>query len=273
MEKNFTQNKIEQVVRDGYGLSLEGVLSQSFEIYKRAILPGVVATFLYILAMGFVGLFMFESLYGMSLTDMIKVGQNNPSALEATFGAVETSSMLVYSVVMALMMALIAPLLSGLYKVSYKNKYESEGSVADLFSYYRQPYFLNIFIFSFLFGLILQLLNFSLEQALPLFGGMIGILIQIFLSVSLILTIPFIVFGKLSWIEAFQASFKVTFKNWFFLFFILLISSIIAFVGIVLCGIGFLFSYPFLFTSTFVLYDEIIGFNNHPDEISKIGGE
>jgi uncharacterized membrane protein len=270
MEKNFTQNKIEQVVRDGYGLSLEGILSQSFEIYRRAILPGVIATFLYLIVMGFGGLSMFKTLYGMSLMEMIKTAQDNPVAVETIINSVETSSMLIYSAVMALIIALITPLLSGLYKVSYKNKYESESSVADLFSYYRQPYFLNIFIFSFLFGLISQLLSFFLGQAIPVFGSLIGFLIQVFLGVSLILTIPFIIFGNLSWIEAVRASFKVTLKNWFFLFFILLISTIIAFIGVILCGVGFLFSYPFLYTSTFILYDEIIGFPQQ-DEISEIG--
>jgi len=272
MENNFTRNKIEQVVRNGYGLSLEGILSQSFEIYKRTILPGIIATFLYVAAMGTGALLMFETIYGMSLTEMIKAAQSNPAALETTLGSVQTSSMLIYSAVMAFLMALITPLLSGLYKVSYKNKYETEGSVSDLFAYYCQPYFFNIFIFSFLFGLVVQMLNFFLSQAIPVFGGLIGFLIQIFLGVSLILTIPFIIFGKLSWIEAFQASFKVTFKNWFFLFFILLISGIIAFIGVILCGIGFLFSYPFLYTSTFILYDEIIGFPGANDEISQIGG-
>lgn len=272
MEKNYTQNKIERVVRDGYGLSLEGVLSQSFEIYKRTILPGVVATFLYVVVMGIGAFFMFEAVYGMGFTDMMKVAQSNPAALETTLGAVQTSSMLFYSIVMAFLIALVTPLLSGLYMVSYKNKYETEGSVSDLFVYYRQPYFLNIFIFSFFFGLIIQLINFFLEQAIPGFGGILGFILQIFLNVSLVLTIPFIVFGKLSWVEAFQASFKVTFKNWFFLFFILLISAIIAFIGVILCGIGFLFSYPFLYTSTFILYDEIIGFSETNDEISQIGG-
>jgi hypothetical protein len=272
MEKNFTKNKIEQVVRDGYGLSLEGVLSESFEIYKRTILPGIVATLLYLIAMGFGGFSMFETLYGMSLMEMVRTAENNPAVLETDINSVQVSSMLIYSIVMALIIGLITPLLSGLYKVSYKNKYETEGSVADLFSYYRQPYFFNIFIFSFLFGLISQLLSLFLGQAVPFFGGILAFAIQVFLGVSLILAIPFMIFAKFSWAEAAAASFKVTFKNWFFLFFILLISGIIAFIGVILCGIGFLFSYPFLYTSTFILYDEIIGFPKQ-DEISEIGVE
>lgn len=271
MEKQFTKNRIEQIIREGYGLSFDGVFSQSFEIYKRSFFSGVVATLFYLLSIGFVLFFMFEYMYGMSLTEMIKTVQTNPETVETTLYSIQTSSKLLNAVVMALAMALVAPLISGIFNVSYKTKYEEGSSVSDLFSYYRQPYFLNIFLYSFFFSLVMQLPNIYLEQVMPVFGGLLFIVIQIFLGVSLILTIPLIVFGKLSWVEAFQASYKIIIKNWFNIFFILLISGIIAVGGIFLCCIGFLFSYPFLFIVNFTLYDEIIGFYDY-DEIADIGG-
>lgn len=273
MENSFVKNKLEQVKREGYGLHLEGVLSNAFDIHKKSILPGLLATFLYLVVMMVVGLSMFGTLYGMSLTEFVEMIQRNPNALESAMGSISWTSILIYSAVSGIAGGMVAPLLSGIYKVSYNTQYGVNGSVADLFAYYRQPYFLNIFLYTFLFSFVLQVLNFGLDQSIPIFGALIAFVIQIILSVTLILTIPFIVFANFSWMEAMKASMAVTSKNWFFLFFILLISVIISFVGIIFCGIGVLFTFPFLYIATFVLYDKIIGFNNQVDVISQIGEE
>lgn len=271
--ENYVRNKLEQIKREGYGLHLEAVLSNAFDIHKKSILPGFVATFIYIIVMLIVGLSMFGTLYGMSITEFAEAIGKNPQAVEVTMSNISISSILIYSLVSGIAGALIAPVLSGLYKVAYNTQYGGNGSVTDLFIYYKQPYFLNIFIYTFLFSFVLQMINFGFDRFIPAFGGVIAFVVQIFLGVSLVLTIPFIIFGNFSWIDSVKASFAVTFKNWFFLFFILLISVIIAFIGILFCGIGVLFTFPFLYIVTFVLYDKIIGFNVESDSISQIGEE
>ncbi len=273
MENRHVKNKLEQIYREGYGLHLEAVLSNAFDIHKKSILPGFVATFMYGVVMLIVGFSMFETLYGMNFLEFVETIQKNPAALESSTANISMTSILIYSVVSGIAGGLISPLLSGIYKVAFNTQYGGNSSVSDLFAYYKQPYFLNIFIYSFLFAVILQVLNLVLDQAIPGIGAFLAFLIQVILGVSLILTIPFIVFGNLSWIEAIKASLNVTFKNWFFLFFILAISFIISIIGVIFCGIGVLFTFPFLYIATFVLYDKIIGFSNQEDSISKIGEE
>lgn len=271
MESNYVKNKLEQIKREGYGLHLEGVLSDAFDIHKKSILPGFVATLLYMIVMMVMGLSMFGTLYGMSISEFMSAIEKNPNALQVSMENISWSSILIYSLVSGVVGGLVGPFLSGLYKVAYNTKYGGNGSVSDLFVYYKQPYFSNIFIYTFIFTFVLQILNFGLDQAIPVFGSLIAFVIQVFLWVSFVLTIPFIVFSNLSWVEALKASLAVTFKNWFFLFFILLISFIISVIGVIFCGIGFLFTFPFLYIATFVLYDKIIGFNNETDSISQIG--
>lgn len=265
METDYVRKKLEQIKREGYGLHLEGVLSNAFDIHKKVIIPGLVATLLYVFAMLLTSLTMFETLYGMSLMEFMETIQRNPNAIESTMANIPLSSMVIYSVVFSVVTGLIAPLLSGIYKVAYDTQYGGNASVSDLFSYYRQPYFLNIFIYSFLFAAVLQFTGLFLAQEMPGLGSIVAFLIQVVLSVSFIFTIPFIIFGKFSWVEALKSSISVTSKNWFFLFFILAISAIISFLGVIFCVIGILFTYPFIYISTFVLYDKIIGFSN--DEI------
>lgn len=273
MESNYVRNKLEQIKREGYGLHLEAVLSNAFDIHKKSILPGFVATFIYMVVIIIVGLSMFETTYGMGLSDFFEMIQRNPEAMETTMANIPMTSMLISYLVSGLAGALIMPMLSGIYKVAFNTKYGGNGSVSDLFAYYKGSYFLNIFIYSFLFSVLVQLINLGLEKALPGIGSLLGILVMILLSVTFIFTIPFIVFGNLNWIEALKASVAVTSKNWFFLFFILVISFIISFIGVIFCGVGFLFTMPFLYIATFVLYDTIIGFQGTEDIISKIGEE
>lgn len=273
MESNYVKNKLEQIRREGYGLHLEAVLSDAFDIHKKSILPGFVATFVYMVLMVVMWFSMFGTLYGMSLSEFAEMAQRNPEALETSMANISTTSMLIYSLVGGLVGALIAPMLSGLYKVAFNTKYGGNGSISDLSAYYKSPYFLNIFLYSFLFAVVMQLINFGLDKALPGIGSLLGILVMVLLSVTFVFTIPFIVFGQLSWTEAIKASITVTSKNWFFLFFILLISFIISLIGVIFCGIGVLLTYPFLYIATFVLYDTIIGFQGSEDSIEKIGEE
>lgn len=273
MENNYVKNKLEQIKREGYGLHLEAVLSKAFDIHKKVIIPGLMATLLYVFVMLLTSLMMFETLYGMNLMDFMDALQRNPAAIESAMANIPLSSMLVYSLVFSGVTGLVSPLLAGIYKVAYDTQYGGNASVSDLFSYYRQPYFLNIFIYSFLFAAIMQFTGLFLAQEMPGLGSILAFLMQVVLSVSFIFTIPFIIFGKFSWIDALKSSLNVTFKNWFFLFFILAISMIISVIGVIFCGIGILFTYPFMYIATFVLYDTIIGFPKENDDISRIGEE
>lgn len=271
MEKTYVQNKLEQIKREGYGLHLEGVLSNAFDIHKKSILPGLVASLLYVLVMMVVGLAMFGTVYGMSISEFMEVFQRNPQAINASMESVSFTSKILSALVSAIVGALLMPLLSGLYKVAFHTQFGVNGSTSDLFAYYKGASFTNIFIYTFIYTFVLQFLNLGLEQVIPGVGGFIGVLIQIILSVTFILTVPFIVFGNMNWIEALKSSTLVTSKNWFFLLLILGIAFIIVMIGIFFCGIGILFTYPFMYFVTFVLYDKIIGFPNANDDISKIG--
>lgn len=272
MKDSYIQNKLRQISEDGYGLHLEGILSSAFNIYKKSVLPGFVAVLIFVTVLLIANLLMFSTVYGIGFLGFLQSSIENPESTEAILGGdIPLSSLIVFNLVISLITAILTPLLSGLYKVAFKAHHNEFTSVSDLFAYYKQPYFFNIFLYSFIFGFGLQLINIAMMEVLPLFGGFLSFAIQIVLSLTFVFSIPFIVFGEMSWIEAVKASIKVTTKNWFFLLFILAIASIISLIGVFLCGIGFLFTYPFLYFTTFALYENIIGFSNVYDPISELG--
>lgn len=272
MKNIHIENKLRQVSEEGYGLHLEGVLSTAFNVFKKAFFPGFVVTLIFVIVLLAANLLMFSTIYGIGFFKFIQSATENPASMEAVLGGeIQLSILIVFNFVISVATAILTPMLAGLYKVSYNAQHNEVVSVSDLFAYYKQPYFFNIFLYSFVFGFGLQLVNIGLSQVMPSLSGSASFAIQIVLSVTFILTVPFIVFGELSWTEAVKASIKVTSKNWFFLFFILAIAAIISFIGVFLCGIGFLFTYPFLYFTTYALYENIIGFSNDYDPISELG--
>ncbi|HUH34413.1 MAG TPA: hypothetical protein VL022_01140 [Moheibacter sp.] len=272
MDQNqFVKNKVDQVNVQGYGLHLEGILSQAWAIFKKTFLSLSVVSLVYMLTMVVIWSLMFESLYGYSFAEIIQMAQDNPEALESSMGNFTLTSSLIYSLVFGLGTALVAPILAGIFQVCYRQKYEGGSSSSDLFVFYKTPYFGNILIYSFLLSFVLQMLNFLMSEWVPTMGGMLGTFLQVLIQVSLVFTIPLIVFGKMGWIEAMQSSIKITTKNWFFLFFVLAIGLILSMLGILLCGIGVMFTYPFFYVVVFAIYDEVIGFNQSNDPIAEIG--
>lgn len=268
---NYIKRRVNQVSNEGYGLHLESLLSRAFDIFKKSFWQLSLVTFLYVFTVMLVWLSMFETLYGFSIEEMMTEIQENPTLLESTMSEMSLKSSLFYSLAFSLVVGLIAPAFAGINKLSLSVKNGGHAMQSDLFAYYRQPYFLNIFIYSFLLAFILQFSGFLLAQYIPLYGGALSVSAQIGLNVSLVLTIPFIVFGKMTWIEAMRASMKITFKNWFFLMFVLAIGLILSYLGVLLCGIGLFFTYPFFYVLIFVIYDDVIGFEEEKDAISEIG--
>ena len=65
-----------------------------------------------------------------------------------------------------------------------------------------------------------------------------------------------------------KISFKLGHKKWLLIFGLIFVCSLLAqVVGFILCGIGTLFTAAFVYHPTYLIYKEVIGFDND-DEIS-----
>ena len=268
---NFVKNRIETVASEGYGLHLESLLSKAFSIYKRSFFLLSLVLIMYTVALTTIWFSTFEYTYGVGFVDLIEMAQQDPNSVNDVMGSITLMNGLIYSLAFSLVAGLVSPIFAGIYRISYQIKREQPYSVLDLFVYYKQPYFVNLFIYSFLLAFVVQYIGIIMTSAFPLCAGVGSIWLQIFLNVSLIFTAPLIVFGDMKWLEAVKASFRISFKNWFFLMFVLGIGLIISYLGVLLCGVGIIFTYSFLYVLIFVIYDDVIGFEEEKDVISEIG--
>ena len=92
------------------------------------------------------------------------------------------------------------------------------------------------------------------------------------------LIVPFSLFAiifafnpELSVGDIVKVSFKLGHKKWLLIFGLIFVSSLLAqIVGFILCGIGALFTAAFVYHPTYLIYKDVIGFDND-DEINTIG--
>jgi uncharacterized membrane protein len=131
-----------------------------------------------------------------------------------------------------------------------------EFHVSTMFTYYKFPYFSNIFSAVFIITLVNMVLSTLLE-----FAGLniIGTLISLTISFVTFLTIPLIVFGKLNAVEAIKSSIIVVLKQPLLLLGLLIVAIIGSILGIFAICIGMFFTYPFIFSMEYSIYSYIIG--------------
>lgn len=77
---------------------------------------------------------------------------------------------------------------------------------------------------------------------------------------------------ELSLKEILSVSFNIGTKKWGVAFLLIIVSSLLAqIVGIIMCGIGILFTASFVFLPVYLVYKEVIGFYEDEDAIAQIG--
>jgi membrane protease YdiL (CAAX protease family) len=109
---------------------------------------------------------------------------------------------------------------------------------------------------------------------LMIIGFLIFLAGTIFLYTSYSLALPLIADAKLGFWQAMETSRKVVAKKFFhFLLFHIVIVLIVAIGSIATCGLGLLLALPFMWTTTFAMYDSILKpeSNTLADDISTFG--
>lgn len=139
----------------------------------------------------------------------------------------------------------IGPLSVGFYLIIFKRMRGEELNVGDIakgFNYFVPSVLANILISAFVaIGLALCIIPGLLIAALYLF------------------TYAFILEQKLDFWEAMEASRKVLKDHLFEMTIFVLLLGLINFVGVLLCGIGVIFTIPLTTAATAIAYDDLVG--------------
>jgi len=259
------KERIEAIRTNGYELDFGTVFEHAFENYKKiALYAGLMLLFFFIvlsilLMIGMISYVGMENMeeFSKKLTQFSELKEKPLDII------------LQINAVMLLLSGLLNPFMAGFFKMADCAEKGEEFHVSTMFTYYKSPYFGNIFIAVF----IITLFNVGISTLLQLAGlNSIGSIISLTLSFVTFLVVPLIVFGKLNSIEAIKSSIIIVSKQPLVLLGLLIVAFIGAAIGIFGFCIGILFTMPFIYSMNYVIYSTIIGIDsaNKKEEIESI---
>lgn len=247
-----TQDRIEEIKKNGYTLDFGNVFNHAFENYKKIALYGGLIFFVFAILMSLFALVVLFSIFDAeTVLEKLKPENLQPENLSL-------NCMLIFSGVSLLITCLLSPFSAGLIKMAYCAERDDEFHVSTMFEYYKAPYFKELFVATFLITIVNSILSGILNYIqIPVLEVVFSVTIGLFT----ILMIPLIIFGKLKAVEAIQASILIVSKQPLVIFGLLVVGVIASLVGFIGCCIGIVFTIPFMYSLYYALYSEIIGFD------------
>ena len=154
----------------------------------------------------------------------------------------------------------ITPLSAGFYENFKKVEQGEPASVNNLFTHYNSPYTARLLTYATLFTVATSLFSLLVNLlGLPI----LSTLFNIFASLLLTFAVPIIIFENQSVEQAVRGSIERVMRNFGTVFLSGLVGGIIAVLGVLLFGIGLIFSLPFMFATFYALYAEERGITSN----------
>ncbi|MFE3848686.1 hypothetical protein ACFX5D_12000 [Flavobacterium sp. LB3P45] len=244
-----TKEKIEEIKTNGYQIDFGNVFNHAFENYKKIALYAGLMIFVFAIVLGFLAGGIVISTFGISAL--------NQKMLEdlriENFTGLHLAMYLILGI---LFNCLLVPFLAGLIKMAHSAEKDEEFHVSTVFQYYKNPYFQELLIATF----IITIFSTGLSEMFKLVGiEIIGVLFSAVISFFTFLTIPLIIFGNLKAIDALKSSMIIVSKQPLVLLGLIIVSGIASLVGFIGCCIGIFFTIPFMYSMYYAIYISIIG--------------
>jgi hypothetical protein len=246
------KERIEAIRINGYELDFGTVFEHAFENYKKLALYAGLMLLVFFVVLSI--LFMIGMISYIGVENMEDFSKKMTQFSELKEKPLDI--VLQINAVMILLSGLLNPFMAGFFKMADCAEKGEEFHVSTMFTYYKSPYFANIFVSIF----IITLVNTGLSILLELAGlTIIGTLISLTLSFVTFLVVPLIVFGKLNAVEAIKSSIIIVSKQPLVLLGLIIVALIASAIGIFGFCIGILFTMPFIYSMNYVIYSSIIG--------------
>lgn len=246
-----------------YQISFSEVFNESWNLYVRMLGIGIVAVLLYSIGTYFVST-MLEGATGIAalsseLREDINGVQDFEYLIEKMQDFYEDNGILYFVIqVLAQFVLLLAfPLAGGFMLAAREMDQNGYTSVGTLFQGFQSKYWGRL--------MVLAIAYFILSKIALLFFIIPGV----YVWVAAVLGCPIVMFTDKSGIDALKTSFQLVNKNWFTVFQILFVASLIGVLGYLLCCVGRIATYPMVLTTVYMLYKHIVGFET--DELEQIG--
>ncbi len=256
-------SEIEKIQNKNYSIKYSVVFNESWNLFTKLIGVGALAVILYSFA-SFLVSFLLESITGFrNVTNefMMEIqGMQDPNALLyelQDFYMMNLNSILITRLGTEFLMLLAFPLAGGFMLVCRETDKNGAFNMGTLFEGFKPQYWSRL--------MVLAIIYFFVSKIATAFLILPGI----YIWVAAVIACPIVMFTNASGVQAFTTSIKLVNKNWFTVFQILFVASLIGVAGYLLCFIGRIVTYPLVLVTVYMLYKHIVGFND--DKIDEIG--
>jgi len=247
----MTTSEIQSKINSAKALDFGNIFNQSVELFKKSWLYGfmlqlftiiISLPFIIILYVPFVMLIVTQSQSGHIETDEFSTFLAGFSILYILFFIL---GILTISVIQIAMNA-------SFFRILKRLDYDEDVKISDLFYFVKGKYVGNLFL------LMLMTIVISIVASLLCFLPIIYAIIPISFF-----TIVFAFNPELNVGDIVKLSFNLGTKKWLISFGLFIVAKlVIMFLIVLTCGLGSLFLIPFIYHPSYIIYKEVVGFND-----------
>ena len=236
---------LSKIITESKPLGFGDIMSRSFDLFKKVWLQGfltLILTFACILPF-----------YLLLFLPMVFMGVSDPEMLsqgEMSAPAMIWMAIFLPIIVMAAMVVAIA-FTSAFLRIC-KQKDLGETGADEYFFFFKGSYFGKMIVLG------LMVLGLAIAGALLCGIGLLYLIVPLSLVSAF-----FFFFSEMSPMEIVKASFQLGNKNWLVIFGLIIVMGIVAELGIILCGIGLLFTAMLSKIPLYFIYKDGVGFKEH----------
>ena len=263
-------NSLLEKIEHAKELDFGDILNKTFELFKKAWLQGF---FLVLILLIFLIPFIIALYLPMynAVLEQVQNGDYDPNDASSLLKG--QSSKYQYMVMgFTFFVSFFSTILvAGFYNIIKRIDFGESFKFTDLFMLFKLKYFGKVFAIA-SFSLLVSLVGVVLEWFLPqAAASIISVVLSLVFSVYSALFVVFFAFNPdLEASDIFVLSFNLGTKKWLLIFGLLIVASLIGFLGAIACGFGMLFTISIAYIPVYFVYKEIIGFNVISD-IEQIG--
>ncbi len=256
-------SEIEKIQNKNYSISYGKVFNESWNLFTKLIGVGALAVVIYSFS-SFLVNFLLERITGFNnvtnefMMDIQGIQDPNVLLYELQdFYMGNLNSILITRLGTEFIMLLAFPLAGGFMLVCREMDKNGAFNMGTLFEGFKPQYWGRL--------MVLAIIYFFVSKIATAFFILPGV----YIWVAAVIACPIVMFTNANGVQAFSTSIKLINKNWFTVFQILFVASLIGVAGYLLCFVGRIVSYPLVLVTVYMLYKHIVGFED--DVIEEIG--
>lgn len=252
----MTQSELQIRIRNAKDLDFGSTLTECIDLFKKVWVQGLLTVIILVVLSIPVALLsqFFLAMVGVMTPTIVRLEDFNFDNLSAFYGF-----NLIYNIPFAIITASIQiAVLGGFYRM-IKMKEVENSSNDDYFYFFKKEYFGKILLLGVIYSLTV-----TVAQFMCFIPYIYAIVPLMFLSVV------FAFNSEKSVEDIMKASFQLGNKKWLLTFGCLFVCGILAMLGLIACCIGILFTFSIVYLPTYVIYRNVIGFDD-TSELNQIG--